>query len=191
MKRLTREKRNQLITVATITLAVLGLIYFGLIQPQYDSLSKIASAKKTADDKLAGIKHTITNGNTTANDVTQMSVTLTHAEEDMASGDLYSWTYDTIRRFKQPYRVEIPDVGHPATGDMDLLPSFPYKQIRFDLNGTAYYHDLGKFIADFENNFPHSRVVHLVVEPMSALESGNEKISFRMEIIVLVKANPS
>jgi hypothetical protein len=125
------------------------------------------------------------------NDLTQMSVTLTRTEGDMASGDLYAWTYDTIRRFKQPYRVEIPDVGHPATGDMDLLPSFPYKQIRFDLNGTAYYHDLGKFIADFENNFPHARVVRLIVERLSALDSGNEKISFKMEIIVLVKANPS
>ena len=191
MKRLTREKRNQLIIVATITVAVLGLIYFGLIQPQYNSLRNIAKDKKTADEKLAGIKRTITNANTTANDLTQMSATLTQIETDMASGDLYSWTYDTVRRFKQPYRVEIPDVGHPAISDMDLLPSFPYKQIRFSLNGTAYYHDFGKFIADFENNFPHSRVVHLIIESPPIPDSSNEKISFRMEIIALVKANPS
>ena len=191
MKRLTREKRNQLIIVATITVAVLGVIFFGLIQPQYDSLSKIARAKKTADDKLAGIKRTITNANTTASDLTKMSSTLTEAEKDMASGDLYSWTYDTIRRFKQTYRVEIPDVGHPILGDMDLLPSFPYKQMRFTLNGTAYYHDLGRFIADFENNFPHSRVVNLVVVPSGSLDASNEKISFRIDVITLVKPNLS
>jgi hypothetical protein len=74
---------------------------------------------------------------------------------------------------------------------MDLLPSFPYKQIRFAINGTAYYHDLGKFISDFENHFPHARVVNLVIEPMSNADNTNEKLSFRMEIIALVKPNPS
>jgi hypothetical protein len=108
----------------------------------------------------------------------------------MASGDLYSWTYDTIRRFKQPYKVEIPEIGHPTIGEMDLLPSFPYKQIRLALNGTGYYHDVGKFISDFENNFPHSRVVNLIVEPAFGSDPSNEKLSFRMDVIALVKPNP-
>jgi hypothetical protein len=50
---------------------------------------------------------------------------------------------------------------------------------------------LGKFIADFENSFPHSRVVHLVVEPAVGPDGNNEKLSFRMEIVALVKLNPS
>ncbi len=191
MKKISQEKRNQLIIVTVATVAVLGLIYFFLIQPQYDSLGKIARAKKTADSKLASIKNTITNANSVANDLTETSAAVIRNEEDMASGDLYSWTYDMLRRFKQPYRVEIPDVGHPTTGEMDLLPSFPYKQIRFGVTGTAYYHDLGKFIADFENNFPHARLTHLVVEPLSGVDINNEKLTFRMEIIALVKANPS
>jgi hypothetical protein len=191
MKRLSKEKRTQLIIVVIITLAVLGLIGFGLIQTQYDSLTNIAKTKKVAESKLQGIRHTITNADEIASELSETSYTLTHTEEDMASGDLYSWTYDTIRRFKQQYKVEIPEVGHPSIGEMDLLPSFPYKQIRFAINGTAYYHDLGKFIADFENNFPHARVVHLVIEPVPGADSSNEKLSFRMEIIALVKLNPS
>ena len=47
MKRLSREKRNQLITVILVTLAILALIGFGLIRPQYDSLSKIAKDQKS------------------------------------------------------------------------------------------------------------------------------------------------
>jgi len=191
MKKISQEKRNQLIIVAAATVAVLGLIYFFLIQPQYDSLTKIASAKKAADAKLVNIKSTITNAGTVANNLSETASTVTQSEEDMASGDLYSWTYDTVRRFKQPYRVEIPDVSHPTIGEMDLLPSFPYKQIRFGITGTAYYHDLGKFMSDFENTFPHARLVHLVVEPLPGADTTNEKLSFRMEIIALVKSNPS
>ena len=191
MKRLSREKRNQLITVILVTLGILGLICFGLIRPQYESLSKIAKTGKVANTKLLGIKHAITNSEAIANEWNETTYALALAEEDMASGDLYSWTYDTLRHFKQSYRVEIPEVGHPTIGESDLLPSFPYKQIQFAINGTVYYHDLGKFIADFENSFPHSRMVHLVVEPAPSPDSNSEKLSFRMEIITLVKPNPS
>jgi hypothetical protein len=192
MKRLSKEKRNQLIIVIFITLVVLGAIGFGLIRSQYDTLTRIARTKKVADNKLQGIRHTITNADVIATELTEKSSTLVQSERDMASGDLYSWTYDTLRRFKQSYKVEIPEVGHPSIGEVDLLASFPYKQIRFSINGTAFYHDLGKFIADFENNFPHARMVHLVVEPMpGTAESGSEKLSFRLEIIALVKPNNS
>ena len=189
MKRLSKDKRNQLIIVALITLAILAVIGFGLIRPQYASLSKIAQSKKVADTKLLSIKHAITNTDAVASELNEATYKLAHTEEDMASGDLYSWTYDTLRRFKQPYKVEIPEIGHPAIGEMDLLSAFPYKQIRFAISGTAYYHDLGKFIADFENSFPHARMVHLVVEPSPSGEGSSEKLSFRMEIIALVKPN--
>jgi len=188
MKKLSKEKRNQLFIVVMITAAILGLIGFSLIRPQYDSLSKIAKDKKAADSRLLDIKNAIKSTDTITSELIEVTNTLSHAEADMASGDLYSWTYDTIRRFKQQYKVEIPDIGHPTIGNVDLLPSFPYKQIQFSINGTAYYHDLGKFIADFENNFPHSRMVRLVIEPGGDIP---EKLSFKMEIITLMKPNPS
>jgi hypothetical protein len=190
MKRLSREKRNQLTTVIVATLVVLALIGLGLIKPQYESLSKIDKARKAADSKLQSIKHAITNSEAIANEWNETTEALTLAEADMATGDLYSWTYDTIRRFKQAYRVEIPEVGHPTTSESDLLTSFPYKQIQFVINGTVYYHDLGKFIADFENSFPHSRMVRLIVEPAGSTDNNSEKLSFRMEIITLIKPNP-
>jgi len=190
MKRLSKEKRNQLIIVILVTLGVLGLIYFSLIRPQNESIAKIAMAKKAADSKLQSIKHSITNSDAIENEWNETNSALAHAEDNMASGDLYSWTYDTIRHFKQSYRVDIPEIGHPTVGKSDFLPSFPYEQIQFTINGTAYYHDFGKFIADLENNFSYSRVVHLVVEPAAVADSNNEKLEFKMDIITLVKPNP-
>ncbi len=188
MKKLPKEKRNQLIIVAMVTAAVLALIGFGLIRSQFDTIHKIKNDKQAADTRLQNIKNVIKNDNAIAIELTEVTNALLHTEEDMASGDLYSWTYDTIRRFKVPYKVEIPEIGHPTIGNVDLLPSFPYKQIQFSINGTAYYHDLGKFIADFENSFPHSRMVRLTIDPGG---DSPEKLSFRMEIITLMKPNPS
>ena len=115
-----------------------------------------------------------------------MTQTLSDAENDMASGDLYSWTYNTMRLFKSQYPVAIPEIGHPDVSSVDLFPSFPFKQVKFTVTGTAYYHDLGKFIADFENTYPHIRVVNLQIQPGDTSD-GAEKLSFRMDIIALVK----
>jgi Tfp pilus assembly protein PilO len=73
---------------------------------------------------------------------------------------------------------------------VDLLPSFPFKQVKLTITGTAYYHDLGKFIAGFENSFPHIRMVNLQLQPDQ--DTGNdEKLSFRIDVIALVKSSTS
>ena len=72
---------------------------------------------------------------------------------------------------------------------MDLLPHFPYKQLKVTVNGTAYYHDLGKFIADFENTYPHARVVNLTIDPAGGTGDDSEKLAFRMDIIALINPN--
>lgn len=184
-----REKRTQFILVIFCTLAVLGLIGFALIRPQYQTLSKIAKTEHDARAKLQSIKDTVKKAGDTTIQLSNVTSNLSGAEEDMASGDIYAWTYDTIRKFKASYRVDIPTVGQPSLGDVDILPQFPYKQIRVTISGTAHYHDLGKFIADFENTFPHIRVVNLTIEPVNSTESGNEKLSFRMDIVALVRPN--
>jgi hypothetical protein len=188
MKWLPKDKRNSFFAVVGITAVALALVYFGLIQSQNASLLRVASDRKIAQDKLSTMEKSIKNASVISKDLGEETYALSRAEEDMASGDLYSWTYGTIRLFKQQYKVEIPDIGHPVMGNVDLFSDFPYKQLRFSINGTAYYHDLGKFISDFENAFPHARVLNLVIDPVGA---DNEKLSFRLEIAALIKSNPS
>jgi hypothetical protein len=188
MKWLPREKRNPFIIVVLSTAAILALIYFCLIGSQNTMLAHVKDSRKSAGDKLLEMENTIKNANLTGSQLADVTSTLSHAEEDMASGDLYSWTYNTLRLFKQQYKVEIPEIGHPTVGAVDLLPSFPYQQLGFSITGKAYYHDLGKFVADFENAFPHARVTNLVIMPVGG---DTEQLSFRMEIIALVKPNAS
>jgi hypothetical protein len=77
--------------------------------------------------------------------------------------------------------------------EVGALPRFPYKAALFNVRGTAYFHDLGKFLADFENSFPYIRVQNLELEPAassSATSTGDaEKLAFRMEIVTLINPN--
>ena len=186
MKWLPKERRNPFIIVVLITAALLFIICFGLIRSQKTELSSVADNRKAAEAKLKAMEGTIKNSDLISNQLADTTSALTQAEQDMVSGDLYSCTYGMIRNFKQQYKVEIPDIGHPEVGDVDLFAEFPYQQVRFNITGTGYYHDLGKFVADFENAFPHARVVNLVIEPAAG---DSEKLSFRMQIVELIKPN--
>ena len=58
--------------------------------------------------------------------------------------------------------------------------------------GTAYYQDLGMFIADFENQFQFARIINLDVTPNTGQAASEpEKLTFKMDIVFLVKPNQS
>lgn len=176
--------------VVVATVALIGIVYFLLIHPQKVANENIANNTKTAQGKLQRMEDTIKQGEETSHALTDKSLQLSHAEEDLASGDVYIWASDLIRRFKTNYQVDIPNVSQPAPDKADLLfPDFPYEQVKFSINGTAYYQDLGKFVADFENAYPHIRMVNLTIEPASAAGSASEELSFRIDVIALVKPN--
>lgn len=138
MKRLPPAKRNQLIGVILATVGLICLVYFLLIQPQKDANADLGRKIGEETHKLRNYKDTIKQMDASTAALSELARQLEHLEEDVASGDLYAWTYDTIRRFKAGYRVEIPTPGQPSQGDCELISNFPYKQIRFSLNGTAY-----------------------------------------------------
>jgi hypothetical protein len=185
-----KEKRKQLILALISTVVLLAVIVVGLIRPQYDAISKTKEKITAARAKLQSAEDTIKQADAMSLQLADADLSLSDSEKDMASGDLYAWTYDTIRNFKADYKVEIPTIGQPTMSDVDLLARFPYKQLKVTVNGTAYYHDLGRFIAAFENEYPHIRVVNLTIEPVSDASAGsNEKLAFSMDIVALIKPN--
>jgi Tfp pilus assembly protein PilO len=184
-----KEKRIQFAFAVFGTLVVLGLVWMFLIQPQNNSLRDIAGKQRDEMAKLQKVKEAIKKADEISAQLADVTGQLSHAEQDMASGDVYAWTYDTIRGFKASYHVDIPSISQPTMGEVNLVPQFPYKQIKVSISGTAFYHDLGKFIADFENTFPHIRLINLSIEPTNGQGADSEKLSFQMEIIALVKPN--
>jgi Tfp pilus assembly protein PilO len=174
-----------MVVLATATL--ICLVWFLLISPQNDENRKLATSTTSERDKLQKIKASIKQRDETVAALRDITDQLNHSEQDVATGDVYAWTYDTLRRFKST--IEIPSITQPILSDEDMLPNFPYRQLKVTLVGTAYYHDLGKFIADFENTFPHMRLVNLSVEPASLASGPTEKLNFRVDAVALIKPN--
>jgi len=190
MKKLPPAKRNQLIMVIAATIIILGLEFFLLISPQKEQNEKLGANIRTKQDSLQTIKNAIKQTEAISTSLVEITKQLNQAERDIASGDIYAWTYDLIRHFKANYHVDIPNIGQPSASEVDLLSGFPYRQVKISLTGSAYYHELGKFVSDFENSFPHIRLANLAVEPNNSTTGPeSERISFRVDVIALVKPN--
>ena len=189
MKRLSKEKKNQLALVGMVTAIVMAGLWFGLINVQQNKAAKISRDCEAAEQKLALVRKSIQDSEQLAAQVAEAAAKLGKLEAGMATGDLYSWAINSLRQFKTPYKVEIPQFSQiDGPKDTTMLAGFPYQQATLTIGGTAFFYDFGRFLADFENAFPYIRVQNLQLEPMSAMASNDaEKLTFRMDIITLVK----
>jgi hypothetical protein len=191
--KLPKDKRKPLVLIVLSTILVLGGLIMGLIRPQYETLTALAQARLAAEAKLAQMKQATKHADEVEAELDAAKARLAAAETGVASGDLYSWLVDTLRRFKAPYQVDIPTLSPVgAASDVSLLPKFPYRQATISVSGAAYYHDLGRFLADLENAFPYIRVLNLTLDPASAPDPAQaEKLYFKLDLVALVKTNPS
>jgi Tfp pilus assembly protein PilO len=191
MNNLSKEKKSQLILVIIVLVAVVAGLWFGLIRTEQEDLRTLAAKKGEDDTKFSQIGDTIKNSEQAKKELLTVSNQLAVSERDMPSGDLYLSLVNTIRKFKDNYSVQISQFN-PNGGDTanNLLPRFPYRQVTVTVSGTAHYHDLGKFVADFENQFPTSRILNLDLSPSSVTSADDkEKLSFRMDVVSLVASS--
>jgi hypothetical protein len=193
LRKLPKEKRDKLILVVVGTLVVIAGLYFLLIRRQRMDIAGLAQKTADAQASQRRVLDTIKRASEIETDLTNAQMALADAEADIASGDLYSWDINTFRQFKASYKVNIPQFSSLGpVGEVNLLRNSPYKQASLSLAGTAHFHEFGRFLADLENQFPHVRVVNLSLDLNSnPAPEDQETISFRLDLVTLVKTNPS
>ena len=193
MKNLPKEKRDKLILTAIGTIAVVAGLWYSVIATRRASLEYVAKQIVDQKAKVANAQRLVNSTSDLERGLEEAKKKLKTVEEDMASGDMYSWIILTVNKFRADRKVEIPQFSRVVRTDLPLFPKFPYKAAVFTVRGTAFFHDLGKFIADFENAFPYAYVQNLEMEPAntsnSSAASHPETLAFKMEIVTLINPN--
>ncbi len=194
MKPLSKEKRDQLILTGLLTMAALAGLWFGLISMQKKTLTQVTLRIQDQKSKVTSAEKLVRSGPQVQSQLEVTHEKLRNIEQGMAAGDMYSWIFLSMNKFKANRKVDIPQFSREVATDVGILPRFPYRAVLFNVRGTANYHELGKFLADFENTYPFLRVQNLELEPASATTAGgavpdSEKLAFRMEIVALVNPN--
>lgn len=191
MNKLSKEKKLHLCLVGLGTVGVIACLWFFLLSLQKDKIKQISSKISSTEQEIQKVSKVVVEANQVQAALDESTAKLSDIETTMPAGDLYSWVVSTLRQFNAAsYRVDLPQIGVPTIGEVRMFPNFPYHQAIISVGGTAYYWDFGKFLADFENHFPYMRVQNLNLEPAAgANPDEREKLSFRMEIVALVKTN--
>lgn len=191
MKKLSKEKRSHLILVALLTLGGIGGLWFGLIDMQQQKITDIRKKIKETEQQMEKVQKVVVDAAQVDSALKFSGERIDEVEKDMPSGDLFSWIVSAVKKFNTPgYKVDMPQYGVPVIGEVAMLPGFPYNQTAVAVSGSAYYYDLGKFVADFENRFPYMRVQNVTVEPGGGTTAEeHERLAFRLEILTLIKTN--
>lgn len=192
MNKLSKEKTNHLILVGLLTVGTIAGLWFGLISAQNQKIKEISDKIHDTQQQIDRVQSVVVGANQVDSSLKVSLARLNEIELGMPSGDLYLWMLRTIQAFNMPgYKVTVPTIGLPVTTSVSMLPNYPYNQAAAAVNGSAYYTEFGKFLADFENHFPYMRVQNLGLEPTpgGTKDEDRERLSFHMEIVSLVKTN--
>lgn len=185
---LSKEKQIALLRLVGITAAVCFAIWFFLIHSVQVRLNQRANAVNDLGKKISAKKRVIQRAPETQAQLKQAGQKLKDIEDQMVSGDTYLWIQKTLRDFEIPDQIEFTKYDPPQI--IDSLPSVkvPYKIASFSVSGSATYHDLGTFLAHFENSYPDILIRRLEMEPAFVGPANkDEKLSFILELQALVK----
>ncbi len=196
MARLSKDKRDRLILVMIGTIAAVVGLWFGVIKTRQERIEESKARLVVAMDNLDKATKRVKLADKVEADLEIATRKLKGIEDTMASGADYSWALLLLEKARAGHEVNVIDVTRPAKGEVGVLAQFPYDAAIFSIRGTAYYHQFGRFLADFENRFPYFRVQNLSLGPGgesatasdgAAARTSDEKLTFKMEIIALIK----
>lgn len=195
---LPKEKRDRLILVCIGGAAIAIGIWYGLIRSGSARLSKSDEKRAFAKERVEKAKRAIGQAEKVESETEAAVQALRGIETDMASGvDLYRWSLLLMEKARGGHEIEIAEVTRPQTNEIGLLANFPYSAATFTVRGSAYYHNFGRFLADFENRFPYFRVQNLSLGTLAeaggdpaASRAARDQLLFKMDIVVPIKPSP-
>jgi hypothetical protein len=193
--KLSKDKRNNLVLVVLGSLVVAIAIYYGWVDTRRSQLVIWNRLVGESQNKLLKAEDKIKRSEAIEASADSILKELGKAESEMASAaDPYAWSYLFIDRIKAGHEIDVTEVTRPQVGAVGILPDFPYPAATFTVRGYAYYHDLGRFISDFENRYPYFRVQNILLSLTEETGAGRaassrkaEQLFFKLDIVALVK----
>src|SRR3954467_1840743 len=132
MNNLPKVKRDQLILVVVITLAVIGALIFFVVDAQYSELKRTHLKTETMRAKL-------TQADKLSRTESDLQVRLQQVIKDLSARetvlppdhDTYAWLLQNMAHFLSVQRgAGVPPAGisQPDIGEATMIPKFAYKQ---------------------------------------------------------------
>jgi hypothetical protein len=194
--KLSKEKRDRIILVVMLTLGVSWGLWQFVITSRSARLKAQQVEFANQEAQLLQARDWIERAQAVEKETSEALAALSRVEEGLARrDDPYAWSYLLLDRIRQshPALKNLDVAGKPAVGPVRLLPTFPYEATTFTVVGRGYYHDFGRFLADFENAYPYYRVENIELTARSpgadseATLDEPEMLSLKFDIVALLQ----
>lgn len=173
MSSLSKEKRNQILLILGGTLGIFLLVYYFIIGSQSEKLMKLQGDIMISRNNIYTAESRIRLARRMSPELATLSEEVVTAEARMLPVEQLKgnkWLYDKLMKFKKDkYDIELTNISsQPLTGDLFLLlPNFSYSAAAYKVEMQAFFHEFGRFLADFENSFPFMRIDNLTLWPVA------------------------
>jgi hypothetical protein len=191
------ETRSRLVLVLLLGAGLAALLWFSLIAPLQDRFGVWSGRVELARMQLQVAETSIERAEHYREMVAANLSAIRSLEERMAHGDHYSWVINEVSELVEQtdlLDIYLSNFLPPQLGELDLPPAVPYQLGTFTVEGRAYYHSFGLFLAAFENNSPFVKVKNLILSTTAAGASRTdepERLFFRLEFHTLANTNSS
>jgi Tfp pilus assembly protein PilO len=189
VNKLSKTQRDQLLGVIIGAVALMAALWYLGVRAKQAELTR--TEKKTAQmlDTLTRAEGVMRRGQEIADKLQAHAAVLDKREATLAPDrDAYYWIISTLNPFIASRKgVHLNRASQPDVSEAGIIPNFPYKWATFHMEVTGFYHDVGRFFADLENNFPSFRVQSLAISVNNGVGVDPDTLMFTFDLVVPVK----
>ena len=212
--RLTKQQKDNITAIGIGAVLAVVVLWYSVMGMQKDHLVTLEKKRDSLVEKVDGARKLVDGVKKRQIEFQDLLDDVAEKESFMASGDLYSWVWTELSNFtrNKGHEVRIPLISRDWNiGPSRMIPGFPepYQVVTYKIQGVAYYHDFGSFLADFENTHPYLRVQSFKLfrsenqgeaagRPSDSIDGSSnqtqnqqadssEKLNFEMELVALTK----
>jgi hypothetical protein len=186
VSKLSKKQRDQLIMVAFGTVALMAALWLLVVVSEKQELADIRQTTETMKEKITRADNFLRRADEIEDTLQARDAELSKREEMLGPArDTYSWMVTkVISPLVLAHKgVNVPVVSQPEFTDVTAIPKFCYKGVLFRVKANGYFHDFGKFLADFENSYPYFRIQNLDMIP----SGDGEKLNILFEAVALLQ----
>lgn len=196
MNKLSKDKRDKLILTLIGTVGIVAVLYFFVLSDMKDEHNTLGTKIFSTKDRIDKAERVIKRQQTFNQEMAALKGALDVRQAQMPKpGEDHVWFLRIVEDRRTKYDLDINEIRNPEPWDPGVLPNFPFKGVAFNVTLVGGYTDFGRFLADFENEFPFMRVQLMSITPEVAAGAPGSpsatadtgKLRFNFRVVSLIK----